>query len=510
MSDSPNENIPQNGLPLEDEIDLSGQQLSDFKLLKRLGQGAMAVVYLARQVSLDRLIAFKVLRRELAEDETYIQRFRQEAKAAAALVHANIAQVYEVGEIDGIYYIAQEYIKGRNLRDWMQTHPQPQIAHALGILTQMAKALTKAAELEIVHRDIKPENILLARGGEIKMVDFGLARLPQRPEGVELTQVGITLGTPLYMSPEQIEGRPLDTRSDIYSLGITAYHLLAGRPPFEGKTSLSVAIAHLKDEPEPLGEVRPEVPEELCRIVHKMMAKDPDRRYITPHQLLRDLRRLQVSEFVDQWSEEIPGWEPSGSQYELSNEAYAMTQRLQTVMDHVESKPARRRRISWPVYMAALFVIGGLSAWLFVGQSSWLYQNGTIPNRTPRLDSVVKQVLHASQFDTISAWQAVIDYYPNETNYNRYAKQQLARIYYQRRNYDAALKLFHELAIADPNDNVLKAYGRAGEVIILTRQGRQEEADRAIQFVTPLLEHLKDRELQNAITPILQSRETQQ
>ncbi|MGD9127834.1 MAG: protein kinase [Planctomycetia bacterium] len=510
MSDSYNDNMEKNAPPLEEEIDLSGQQLSDFKLLKRLGQGAMAVVYLARQVSLDRLVAFKVLRRSLAEDEKYIERFRQEAKAAAALVHANIAQVYEVGSIEGTNFIAQEYIEGRNLRDWIQSHPRPKVVHALGILTQLAKALTKAAELEIIHRDIKPENILLARGGEIKVVDFGLARLPQRPEGVELTQIGITLGTPLYMSPEQIEGRPLDPRSDIYSLGITAYHLLAGCPPFEGKTSLSVAVAHLKDEPKPLGEVRPEIPNELCRIVHKMIAKDPDRRYITPHQLLRDLRRLQISEFSDQWSEEIPGWEPTESQYDLSNAAYAMTQRLQTLMDYVEPKKSKRRQIPWPIYAIALFLIGGLSAWLFAGRPSLLYRDANNPGQTPRLDSAAEQMLHASRIDTIGAWQAVINYYPKATNYTRYAKQQLARLHYRRRNYDEALKLFHELAVADPNDHSLQAYGRAGEAIILTRQDRQEEADLAIELVTPMLGDLRDDELKTDIYEILHRRASQQ
>lgn len=515
MSDPLNENVEKDALSFEDEQDLSGRQLGDFQLLKRLGQGAMAVVYLARQVSLDRLVAFKVLRRDLAEDEKYIARFRQEAKAAAALVHANIAQIYEVGACEGTNFIAQEYVEGRNLRDWIHSHPRPEVSHSLGILTQMAKALTKAAELDIVHRDIKPENILLAKGGEIKMVDFGLARLPQRPEGVELTQVGITLGTPLYMSPEQIEGRPLDTRSDIYSLGITAYHLLVGHPPFEGKTSLSVAVAHLKDEPTPLKEVRPELPDELCRIVHKMIAKDPNRRYITPHQLLRDLRRLQSSAFPDQWSEEIPGWEPIGSQYELSHNAYEMTQRLQTVMDHTVKEPRGtgnryRRKNFWPIYAVTLFLVGGLSAWLFAGRPSLLYHDTETPSQTPRLNSAAEQTIHAVRLGTISSWQAVIDYYPKATSYARYAKQQLARLHYRRRNYDEALKLFRELATDDPNDRSLQAFGRAGEVVILTKQDRQEEANRAIELFNPWLQDLRDNELNVEIYEILRRHESQQ
>ena len=515
MSDPFQENTEKKSPLPKDEVDLSSKQIGDFKLLRRLGQGAMAVVYLARQISLERLVAFKVLRHELAEDEKYIARFRQEAKAAASLVHANIAQIYEVGSIDGINFIAQEYVEGRNLRDWMRDHPRPEVAHTLGILTQMAKALTKAAELEIVHRDIKPENILLAKGGEVKMVDFGLARLPQRPEGVELTQIGITLGTPLYMSPEQIEGRSLDSRSDIYSLGVTTYHLLAGKPPFEGKTSLSVAVSHLKDEPTPLGEIRQEIPPELCRIVHKMLAKDPDHRYITPHQLLRDLRRLQSSEFADQWSEEIPGWEPTGEQYELSHDAYAITQRLQTVMDYevkglsTAAKSSIQWQKMWPVMTIAFFLIGGVSAWLFAGRPSLLYGDTTSPTRITQMNSAAEQTIHAGRLNTISAWQAVINYFPNATSYTQFAKQQLARLYYHQHNYDEALKLFRELATADPHDQALQAFARAGEAVVLAEQGHNEEANRALERVKPLLGELHDNELSTTIYAILNRRESQ-
>ena len=236
---------PNDGIVEHAEPDLSGRQVGDFGILRRLGQGAMAVVYLAEQSSLKRHVALKVLKSSLASDETYVKRFQREAQAAAALVHANIVQIYEVGQAGGTYYIAQEYVQGMNLRQWTSRHGAPDLRLALAIMRQVTAALAKAAEHAIVHRDIKPENILLTKSGEVKVADFGLARFQRANEAVDLTQVGITVGSPLYMSPEQVEGRSLDTRSDLYSFGVTCYQMLAGVPPFSGETPLSVALQHL-------------------------------------------------------------------------------------------------------------------------------------------------------------------------------------------------------------------------------------------------------------------------
>src|SRR5262245_33498007 len=232
------------------EPDLSGRRIGDYQLLRRLGRGGMADVYLAEQLSLKRQVAFKVLRSNLAGDEAYVRRFHHEAQAAASLVHANIVQIHEVGCVDGIHYIAQEYVQGQNLREWMARHGPPDLRMAMTIMRQVAAALHKAAGQGIVHRDIKPENIMLARTGEVKVADFGLARLSGDGAALNLTQVGVTMGTPLYMSPEQVEGRPLDPRSDIYSFGVTCYQMLSGVTPFRGDTALSVALQHLKSQPD--------------------------------------------------------------------------------------------------------------------------------------------------------------------------------------------------------------------------------------------------------------------
>jgi serine/threonine protein kinase len=276
--------------------DLSGRTLAGFTLLRRLGQGGMGQVYLAEQLSLKRKVALKLLRPELASSKEALERFQREALAVAQATHANIVQVYDVGQADGMPYMALEYVDGRNLKEYISKKGPPELLVAISIMRQVASALQRAGELGIVHRDIKPENILLTRKGEVKVADFGLARcLAQEGEGGNLTQPGLTMGTPLYMSPEQVENKELDARSDIYSFGVTCYHMLAGQPPFRGPTAFDVVLQHVKKPPQPLAELRPDLPELLCAIVHKMLAKDPAQRYQTAKDLLRDVVRLRES-----------------------------------------------------------------------------------------------------------------------------------------------------------------------------------------------------------------------
>jgi serine/threonine-protein kinase len=276
------------------ELDLTGRTLADYRILRRLGAGGMGQVYLAEQISLTRKVALKVLRPDLvAGQPEAMERFRAEAKAVARATHANIVQVYAIGEADGVWYMALEYVEGRNLREYLSRKGPPDVLLALSIMRQVAAALHRAAELGIIHRDIKPENILLTRKGEVKVADFGLSRCLSGEQPLNLTRSGVTMGTPLYMSPEQVEGRPLDPRTDIYSFGVTCYHMLAGHPPFRGETAFEVALQHVRGEPPPLAQVRPDLPEALSAIVHKMMAKDPAARYQTARDLLKDVGRLR-------------------------------------------------------------------------------------------------------------------------------------------------------------------------------------------------------------------------
>jgi serine/threonine-protein kinase len=295
--------------PLADAVepDLVGRRLGDYQMLRRLGRGGMAEVYLAEQLSLRRQVAVKVLRASLAGDSAYVRRFHHEAQAAAKLVHANIVQIHEVGCAEGTHYIAQEYVPGQNLKQLLgRVGGGLSAAQAASIIRQVAAALHKAAEQGITHRDIKPENVMISPAGEVKVADFGLARIAQSGEALNLTQVGITMGTPLYMSPEQVEGKDVDPRSDLYSLGVTSYHMLAGRPPFDGETALAVAIQHLKTEPKRLETVRPDLPEGLCRVIHKLLAKQPRDRYQKPIELLHDLKGLSIAGLDGDWVGDLP------------------------------------------------------------------------------------------------------------------------------------------------------------------------------------------------------------
>jgi len=297
MADTPDRTIPTGSsasaelLTLPD--DYSGRVLGDFELVRRIGVGGMGQVYLARQRSLKRQVAIKILRGELAANKTALQRFQSEAEAVASLTHAHIVQVYAISEADGLHYMALEYVDGRNLRDFVERKGIPELPLALEIMRQVCSALDRAGELGFVHRDIKPENILLSRRGEVKVTDFGLSRCFATDAPIHLTQSGVTMGTPLYMSPEQVRGQPVDPRSDIYSFGVTCYHMLAGEPPFRGSAAFDVAVQHVQGDARPLSALRPDLPPELCAVVHKMMAKRPEDRYQSAREILNDLARFK-------------------------------------------------------------------------------------------------------------------------------------------------------------------------------------------------------------------------
>jgi len=193
--------------------DLSGRNLGGYRILRRLGGGAMGNVYLAEQQSLGRQVAVKVLRSDASRHPGAVERFSQEARAAAALVHGNIVQIHEVACIEGLHFLAEEYVAGPTLKAWLLARGPLDPLQALSVLSQVGSALAKSAQAGIVHRDIKPENLLVTPAGEVKVADFGLARVLE--DDLELTQQGMALGTPLYMSPEQAAGRPVDGRSDL-------------------------------------------------------------------------------------------------------------------------------------------------------------------------------------------------------------------------------------------------------------------------------------------------------
>ncbi len=285
--------MPRHSIGPLDAADLSGRDLGGYRLVRRLGSGGMGDVYLADQKSLGRRVAVKVLRPEMLRHSGAVERFEREARAAAALAHGNIVQIHEVACVGGLHFLAEEYVAGPSLKAWLTARGPLDAPQALAVLVQVGAALARAAEQGIVHRDIKPENLLLTRSGEVKVADFGLARLAS--DDVELTQAGTTLGTPLYMSPEQGRGGVLDSRSDLYSLGATVYHLLTGQPPFRGATGASVVMAHISEPPAPLASLRPDLPQALCGIVERLLAKDPEDRFATPLDLVHEAEDVAVA-----------------------------------------------------------------------------------------------------------------------------------------------------------------------------------------------------------------------
>lgn len=275
-------------------VDLVDQSLGEFKLQKHLGSGGMADVYLAEQTSLQRMVAVKVMKRQLmaTSGDVMLARFKQEAMMAAGLNHPNIVQVYTIGEEKGLHFIAQELVKGKDLASILKAKKVPDLGSSLLVIRQVASALKASGQAGIVHRDIKPENILVTRTGEVKVADFGLAQLHDNSDGGSLTREGMTLGTPLYMSPEQVSGSELDPRSDVYSFGITCYQLLSGKTPFVGTSPMAIAVQHLNTMPPPLKEQNPKLPDVICRMVHRMMAKDKNLRYQSAGDVASDLKVL--------------------------------------------------------------------------------------------------------------------------------------------------------------------------------------------------------------------------
>ncbi len=279
-----------------EELSRVGQMFGEFKLLRRLGKGGMAEVWLAEQSKPKRNVALKFMHTELMNDPLYVRRFEREADAAAGLSHANIVQVYSTGTTQKQHYIVQEYVEGQTLREYLQKLTAQKkrigVAAALQVMRQTAAALEAAAANGIVHRDIKPENIMLTEKGSVKVADFGLAQIEQGGEKLNLTQADTTMGTPLYMSPEQIRAEKLDQRSDLYSFGVTAYHMLCGQTPFKGDSAMAVAVQHLHNAPPALLDRRNDLPKPLCDLVHRLLRKKPEERYQSFTEVLEDIRQL--------------------------------------------------------------------------------------------------------------------------------------------------------------------------------------------------------------------------
>ncbi len=302
------------------------QQIAGFELIKKLGEGGMGATYLARQTSMDRLVALKVLRKNLARNSDFVARFQREAQLGGKLDHVNIVGVISVGEGGGYHYLAMEYVEGRDAFELMPDRGGMDEELALHITMQVTRALDFAHKAGIIHRDIKPDNILVTEDNVAKVCDFGLAR--QTGDESRLTQTGVAMGTPYYISPEQARGdKDADIRSDIYSLGATLYHLVTGHTSFEGSSAAVVMTKHLTEQVPWPADVNPEVSENVCRVIQRMMAKDPDDRYADPAALIADLELV------------IDGKPPASAVMEASRSLIGQSGLVQ-----VRPMPVRRRK----------------------------------------------------------------------------------------------------------------------------------------------------------------------
>ncbi|OPY57187.1 MAG: Serine/threonine-protein kinase PrkC [Pelotomaculum sp. PtaU1.Bin035] len=321
-----------------------------YEILEQLGGGGMAIVYKGRDTILNRLVTIKVLRPEFTSDEDFVKRFRREAQAVASLSHPNIVSIYDVGRADAVDYLVMEYVEGDNLKNLIRGQGALPPGRAMQIARQVCDALEHAHESNIVHRDVKPQNILITRSGRAKLTDFGIAR---GATAATLTQTDAIVGSVHYLSPEQARGEVAGPRSDIYSLGIVLYEMVAGSLPFQGDSPISVALKHIQDEPPRLSSLNPAVPLRLEKIVARAMAKDPAGRYETAGQMAADLEETTGVEFketsrfapVDEFATRVlptvrrPAGDVRPAEHERTN---------------------KKRRSSW--LWAALIIIGLLGA----------------------------------------------------------------------------------------------------------------------------------------------------
>ena len=535
-----------------DRRELCGKTLGDYAIIRRIGGGATSDVFLAKQNSLGRNVALKILKDDLSQDETYVRRFIHEARAAAKLEHPNVVRIYEVGELvddsavkkrwllpwrsrsqTKVYrFIAQEYVAGLSLAQYLRRNGPLSIDQTFVAMEQIACALKRASDFKLIHRDVKPENVILDPSGVVHVVDFGLARPSEANDAtwsdVSLTRAGVALGTPLYMSPEQARGQKLDSRSDVYSLGVTAYHMLTGDVPFRGETPLAVVLKHLNEKPRPIGELRPDAPKALVNLIERMLAKNPCDRPSSPEALLRELHDARIERFRDSATRDVQevggagnldvqgdttgfslgasalpesnqnGGDSVGTEGEsngfggstvpsffqndeerkrfehaLSTTAVSMEWRtnieeLEALRNVKESYWTKRRVALTSVATVFAFLIGG---GLLTLRNMRLSAAPPEPPLTiQRFNTVEEQYVFALQTGAVDAWKSVIEYFPDDDYWTRRAKRQLALEYVNEDDVDAAAELFNSLA-ADQSGVEFDPFPLAGIAWVSAQRG---------------------------------------
>ena len=318
-----------------------------YRVVRKLGGGGMADVYLCEDLTLGRNVAIKVLLQRYLNDPTFVERFRREAKAAAGLNQQNLVSIYDWGEVDGTYYIAMEYVEGETLKDLIRRRGRLSGNESVAVTLQLLAAVDFAHRSGIVHRDIKPQNVMLDQAGTVKVMDFGIARAGDSG----MTEAGSILGTAQYLAPEQAKGYPVDERSDLYSVGVCLYEMLTGTVPFKGDSAVTVALKHVNEAPVEPSELVPGMPYVLNQIVLKAMAKDPADRYQSAAEFARDLRAAREGGPV-----QAAAFDAGGERTRVMSAAAAGMTAAGTTSVLDQPMPPRRKKSRWPLILVILFL----------------------------------------------------------------------------------------------------------------------------------------------------------
>lgn len=341
-----------------------------YMLVKSLGEGGMADVYLAIDTILNREVAIKILRGELSSDPVTLLRFQREANAASKLNHPNVVDVYDVGESEGRHYIVMEYVRGRTLKQLIAQRGALDKKEAVDIMIQLTSAVQHAHENHIIHRDIKPQNVLVKDDGTVKITDFGIALAH---DAVQLTQSDAVLGSAHYLAPETTRGEPATNQIDIYALGIVFYELLCGSVPFQGENPVQIAMKHLREEIPGIREFNPTLPQSIENIITKATVKNRKLRYQSAQELLEDLRQCLLPEKADEAKLTFADSEPQPTvvmSEEMKRQSVTSGKKAAVVEEIEESKPSGSHKKKW--------LWGGVAALLLVLMLGGIYFSGMV------------------------------------------------------------------------------------------------------------------------------------
>ncbi|RMG99437.1 MAG: serine/threonine protein kinase [Chloroflexi bacterium] len=375
--------------------DLTGKQLGPYRIIEPLGEGGMAAVFKAYQASMDRYVAIKVLPRYYASDPEFVGRFKQEARVIARLQHPHILPVHDFGEDDGYTYLVMRFVESGTLAEWLKEKGALSLTEIRRIISQVGDALDYAHAQGVIHRDVKPSNILIDRRGNCLLTDFGLARMVE--SSVHFTQTGGILGTPAYMSPEQGMGKPIDHRSDIYSLGVVLYEMATGRPPFRAETPMAIVIKHIQSPLPPPRSYNPELPEPVERVILKALAKEPEDRFATAGEMVAALEAALLSPKTPTLAVEqeviptavSPQMVPSSAPEEMMETAVASPEAVAAHTPPSATSAPKRKR-SWRRILG--YAVLGFLGLIIIGSIL-----DSLDGNQPDFEQIMEQVRQASE-----------------------------------------------------------------------------------------------------------------